>query len=140
MVDGDLWGLSAGGLGLVADGSITGLSLSGLGIVSDRSITGVTLAGLAIVADDRLAGLGVTAGRIVADNTRGATVAGWLRTWEMRGLAISPYTQIKGQQRGLAIGIFNTADELHGLQIGVLNRAKNNRGIAQWLPLFNFHK
>jgi hypothetical protein len=87
-----------------------------------------------------VAGLGATIGRIYADEVRGLTVAAWLKTWDQRGVAISPYTQIKGAQRGLAIGIFNSADELHGLQIGVLNRAKNNKGWKQWLPLFNYHK
>jgi hypothetical protein len=109
-------------------------------MVGDDHIRGISVAGLALVAETRVSGLGLTLGRIVSSETRGATVAGWLKTWDMRGLAISPYTQIKGPQRGLAIGVFNTADELHGLQIGILNRAKNNKGLAQWLPLVNFHK
>ena len=109
-------------------------------MVGGEDVTGLSVAGLALVADRRVAGVGITIGRIYADEVRGGTVAAWLKTWDQRGVSISPYTQIKGAQRGLAIGIFNTADELHGLQIGVLNRAKNNKGIAQWLPLFNFHK
>ncbi|HKP29678.1 MAG TPA: hypothetical protein VJU15_09750 [Gemmatimonadales bacterium] len=137
---GKMEGLTVSGLALVTENNVTGINLTGLALVGGEDITGLSVAGLALVADRRVAGLGATIGRIYADEVRGVTVAGWLKTWDQRGLSISPYTQIKGAQRGLAIGIFNTADELHGLQIGVLNRAKNNQGIAQWLPLVNFHK
>ena len=47
---------------------------------------------------------------------------------------------MKGVQRGLTIAIYNHATELHGLQVGVLNRADNNTGAARMLPLVNFHR
>ena len=49
------------------------------------------------------------------------------------------FNQVRGTQHGLAIGVFNTADELHGIQIGVLNRARNNRPPFRWLPVVNAH-
>ena len=39
----------------------------------------------------------------------------------------------------LTIGVFNYAQELHGIQIGLLNFAGNNRGAARWLPIVNAH-
>ena len=57
----------------------------------------------------------------------------------MRGVAIAAFNQIRGEQHGLAIGVFNSADELHGMQIGLLNRARNNRPPFRWLPIFNAH-
>jgi hypothetical protein len=42
-------------------------------------------------------------------------------------------------QRGLSIGIFNHADNLHGVQIGVLNFAGNNPEGLKILPLLNVH-
>ena len=42
-------------------------------------------------------------------------------------------------KRGLTIGIFNKAEELEGIQIGLLNHAGNNRGMLRWLPLINAH-
>lgn len=40
-------------------------------------------------------------------------------------------------QTGLAIGIYNSAEVLKGVLIGLLNRAKNNRPPFRWLPLLN---
>ena len=57
----------------------------------------------------------------------------------MQGVTIAGYNRIEGVQRGLAIGLFNSAKELHGIQIGLLNHAGNNRGIARWLPIVNAH-
>jgi hypothetical protein len=38
---------------------------------------------------------------------------------------------------GITIG--NSARVLNGIQIGVLNRAQNNRGVWRMLPLLNAH-
>lgn len=38
------------------------------------------------------------------------------------------------------IGLINSARELHGLQIGLVNHAGNNPAGLRWLPLLNFHK
>ena len=55
----------------------------------------------------------------------------------MTGVSISAFNHIKGSQRGLAIGIFNYANECKGIQIGILNHiASNPRGL-RWLPLIN---
>ena len=37
------------------------------------------------------------------------------------------------------IGVFNRADNLHGVQIGVLNYAGNNPSGLKWLPGINVH-
>ena len=47
--------------------------------------------------------------------------------------------RVRGLQAGLSIGIYNSARVLNGLQLGVLNRAQNNRGIWRMLPLVNAH-
>jgi len=57
----------------------------------------------------------------------------------MDGLALSPYNPIRGLQRGLAIGLYNSADELNGVQMGILHRAKNNRAPFKILPVLNLH-
>jgi hypothetical protein len=46
---------------------------------------------------------------------------------------------VAGSQRGLTIGLLNYAKELHGIQLGVLNIAGNNRGLAHVLPVLNLH-
>ena len=55
----------------------------------------------------------------------------------VRGVTLSAYNHIKGEQRGLSLGLLNTAWELHGWQIGVLNYARNNPKGLRLLPLFN---
>jgi hypothetical protein len=42
-------------------------------------------------------------------------------------------------QTGVTVGIYNSAEVLNGVQIGVLNRAKNNPPGLQWLPILNAH-
>jgi hypothetical protein len=46
---------------------------------------------------------------------------------------------MKGVQRGLAIGIVNYAQELHGLQVGLINIARNNSPGTRVLPIANWH-
>ena len=46
----------------------------------------------------------------------------------------------EGVQRGLAIGIVNFAEELHGAQIGLINIARNNPSGRRVLPVINWHR
>jgi hypothetical protein len=55
----------------------------------------------------------------------------------MKGLSISAFNHIQGEQFGIAIGIFNYAYAVHGFQLGVLNHVKNNPRGLRWLPVFN---
>jgi hypothetical protein len=57
----------------------------------------------------------------------------------MTGFSVSAFNHIKGSQQGLTIGIFNYAEHLQGIQLGLLNFAGNNRRGLQWLPLINAH-
>ena len=68
-----------------------------------------------------------------------ATAIAWTRLGTLEGVSIAAYNRIEHVQRGLTIGIFNQARELHGVQIGILNYAGNNEGIARWLPIVNLH-
>lgn len=153
----DIWGIAVAGLGTVANGSITGIAIGGLGTVANRdvtgaglagmavvangSITGVGIGGLAVVANDRMTGLGIGGLAVVADREiRGLAVAGYsVDSHALTGFSISSYNRIRGPQRGLVIGIYNSAYELHGVQIGLINRAKNNNPPFKILPLLNVH-
>jgi len=46
---------------------------------------------------------------------------------------------VTGTQRGIAIGLYDHAEELFGIQIGLLNRADNNPGLFRILPFLNAH-
>jgi hypothetical protein len=46
---------------------------------------------------------------------------------------------VRGEQHGLTIGLFNYAESLDGVQVGLLNYAGNNRAGLRWLPIANAH-
>ena len=151
-------GLNIGGLAVVGEhGGVRGISVAGLAVVGEEGVKGVSVAGLAVVGDESVQGLTVTLGAIESGSlVRGWSVAGyrikspqvqgvaipvaWLRTEALEGASISVYNRVVGTQRGLAIGLLNYARELHGVQLGVLNIAGNNRGVAHVLPVINLHR
>ena len=57
----------------------------------------------------------------------------------LTGVSASAFNYIKGEQHGLSIGIFNYARRLFGVQLGLLNYAKNNPVPFRLLPLLNVH-
>jgi hypothetical protein len=102
------------------------VSIAGVGVGAPR-IEGLVLSGAA-------AGATVMRGVVVAPAYFRIDDAG-----RLTGLSVSAYNHIKGEQRGLAIGIFNYARSLNGVQIGVLNYAGNNSRGRRLLPLVNLH-
>jgi hypothetical protein len=59
---------------------------------------------------------------------------------DLSGIGIAGYNHIRGTQRGLVIGVYNRAETLHGVQLGLINYAGNNSGLLRVLPLINIHK
>jgi hypothetical protein len=57
----------------------------------------------------------------------------------LRGMSVAAFNDIRGEQRGLCIGLLNIANELHGLQVGVINIARNKTSFSV-LPLFNYNR
>jgi hypothetical protein len=57
----------------------------------------------------------------------------------LQGVAAAPYVNVQGRQQGLAVGIYNRARVLSGVQIGLVNVAKNNPAWARALPLVNLN-
>jgi hypothetical protein len=150
--------VAIGGLGVAAGGDVRGLTIAGIGVGAGDDLTGVTIAGLGIGAGGEakwvnIAGIGVGASRIRgvtltgvgvgAERISGFTVAPfYLRVTsggEMRGVSVSAFNRIDGAQRGVAIGLLNIADELDGLQIGLINIARNKPS-RRVLPLFNYYR
>src|SRR5207245_1592590 len=132
--------ISVGGLGAVSNGSLEGVGIGGLAVVTNGRITGAGIAGLAVVANGAITGLSVAGYRVDSPRVTGVNVAGlYLNTREFSGMSLSAYNRVRGLQRGVTIGIYNSAYVLKGIQVGVLNRAKNNRGIFRILPVLNAH-
>jgi hypothetical protein len=155
-VGGRLRGVAIGGLGVGGGGSAEGLMIGGLGVGSGGDVTGIAIGGLGVGAGGRLhglavGGLGVGAPRIDgiaaaalavgAQDAKGALIAPWVKIehGEMQGLTIGAFNQVRGLHHGLAIGIVNYAEELQGVQVGVINIARNNPSGAKVLPIANAH-
>ncbi len=154
---GSMTGIGIGGIGIGAGGDYKGLAIAGVGAGAGGRFEGIVVAGGGAGSGDLLkglaiAGIGVGAPRVEglvisstagAEEARGAFIApAYFRitdSGELTGFSISAFNHIKGEQHGLAIGIFNDARELHGVQIGVLNYAGNNGGGLKMLPVVNVH-
>src|SRR5690606_5067965 len=133
-----------GGVGVVATGTLTGVALSAGGVVGTEGVRGLAVGGFGVVADPgEIRGFALSLGRVDSPaQIRGAVVGGYRvkapavsglaasvlmnRSTDFSGLGVAGYNEVRGTQRGLVIGIFNTAEVLHGLQIGLLNHAGNN--------------
>lgn len=152
---GDVTGIQIGGFGVGSGGRVSGITIGGFGAGAGGDITGITIGGFGVGAGGTLrgyafGGVGVGAPRIRGivtasaaggHDVRGIVIAPvWFKIADdgrVKGLTVSAFNQIKGEQFGLSIGLLNYAWDVHGVQIGVLNYAGNNPKGLRLLPLFN---
>lgn len=138
---GSIRGIAIGGVGVGAGGDITGLAIGGVGVGSGGELRGIGVGGLGVGAP-RMTGLMLSGLGAGGEDVRGVVVApAYFRIEEngrLRGVSVSAYNDIRGEQRGLSIGLINIAEELHGLQLGLINIARNKDRFPV-LPLANYH-
>jgi hypothetical protein len=150
-------GVSIGGAGVVATGTFTGIAISAGGVVGTEGVRGFALGGFGVVSDPgEIRGIALSLGRVDSpEEIRGAAVGGYRvkapeisglaasvlmnRSQDFAGFGVAGYNEVRGTQRGIVIGLFNTAEVLRGLQIGLLNHAGNNPPPFRWLPILNAH-
>ena len=137
---GSIDGIAIGGLGVGSSGNVTGLAIGGLGVGSGGTLRGIGIGGLGVGAP-RVEGIAISALGVGAQNAKGALFAAWVKIehGEMQGLTVGGFNQVRGLHHGLAIGIVNYAEELQGVQIGLINIARNNPRGARVLPIANAH-
>lgn len=121
--EGDVHGITTAGLGTIEEGRFTGINVAGVATFTDGEMRGLNAAGLAAVVRGRLQGIGLAAGTVHAT--------------ALDGVAVSAWNHVRGEQRGLTIGIFNYARTLRGLQLGLLNYVRSNPKGLRLLPVFN---
>lgn len=140
--------LTAGGLG--AGNKLRGIMIAGLGMGSGESITGLAVSSLAI-GSPHIAGTSV-ATVVLARQMTGLNISAWLDILppnafsrreqgpegQFTGVSLSVVNRIRGEQKGLAIGLVNYARVLHGVQIGLFNWAGNN-AFFKAMPVVNAH-
>ena len=133
-------GITIAGVGAGGGGDVTGLTIAGVGVGSGGTIKWVTIAGLGIGAP-RIEGLAI-APAVGGHEVHAAAIApGLLRVVNdgtQRGVALSAVSYIQGTQRGLTIGVVNYTWTLDGVQIGVINIARNNPRGRRVLPVINW--
>lgn len=164
---GNVNGITIGGLGVGAGGDLNGFTAALAGIGAGDRIRGITIAGIGVGAGEEVKGITVACigvgsrkvtGLVIASAVGGIDVKGimiapaWFRVGDkhknddgttevkegtMTGLSVSAYNSIKGEQRGVAIGIVNYATRVKGIQFGLINIVKENPRGLRVLPIFN---
>ncbi|MGH7700801.1 MAG: LA_2272 family surface repeat-containing protein [Gemmatimonadales bacterium] len=92
--------------------------------------------GLSIGNSARVNGLRINFQDHRLERVNGVNLTFWT---DLTGFSFGAYNRVQGTQVGLAIGIYNSARTLKGLQIGLLNRADNNKPPFRYLPILNAH-
>lgn len=135
-------GIQFGGLGVGAGNDLRGFSAGVLGVGCGNHLQGVAIGGIGAGAP-KISGLAVGGIGVGGENLTGAMLAlGMIRVedhGQLTGFSSSAFNYIRGRQVGFSIAIVNYADELEGVQMGLVNYAGNNPKWAQILPLLNMH-
>lgn len=85
-------------------------------------------------------GIGSPKKNIENRSINGVPVGVLINAEKLNGLIIALGNSYSKQMTGISISLFNQTENLHGLQIGLINYAGNNPKLLRWLPFFNFHK
>ncbi|MEP1097358.1 MAG: hypothetical protein ABJG78_19735 [Cyclobacteriaceae bacterium] len=142
----DMTGINFGGVGMGAGGTLKGINIGGVGVGAGDEVMGVNVAIVGVGAPEVK---GISMASVVGgDRIVGIAIApAWLKVGEkgdsveddteLKGLAISAFNQIRGENNGLSIGVLNIAEGGKGFQLGILNHYPNNPKGLRWLPIFN---
>ena len=151
-------GIGIGGIGAGAGNNATGFFFGGIGAGAGNDLTGIAIGGIGVGCGNKLSGVaaaviaagapeveGILLTGIAAGGVRVKGVSltpGYFKIEDggsLTGVSISSFNHVRGHQRGLTIGLFNYAESLHGVQLGLINFAGNNKKGLRWLPIFNAH-
>jgi hypothetical protein len=134
-----LSGVAIAGLGFGIGEDARGLLLSGLGAGIGRDFRGIAIGGLGLGVGGEMRGIAVGGLGVGAESTRGLTLAG-LKTsgTRMVGVTVSAYNRWEESMSGVAVALLNVTQELHGVQLGVINIVWKNPKGRRVLPLVNW--
>ncbi len=139
-----------GGIG--AGEKITGITIGGIGVGAGEELRGITGA-LVGVGSPKVRGLAVALA-VGGLDLKGIMIApayfrvgGGTRTDSdgvkseeegvVTGISVSAFNQVKGETRGVALGVVNYTKRIKGFQLGVINIVKENPKGLRVLPIFN---
>src|SRR5258708_6014215 len=145
-------GFAVSGIATVSGQDMRGINVGGLALVSGQDLRWLNMGGLAVVGE-QIDGVSLSAGAVESGSLQGFAVGGYrvkareaegffasalyTRTRYLTGVAVAPYNRVRALQVGLAIGVVNDATELHGVHLGVIKIARNNRGWRRVPPPLN---
>jgi len=100
----------------------------------------LTIHGVDVDIANRLEGLGAAGLSVRAGEISGATLAAALvKAHTLTGFSAGAVNYFDEYQVGLSIGIVNIAQRLNGIQLGIINIARNNSSPFRVLPIINAH-
>lgn len=138
----DAKGLIVGGIGAGAGETMSGIAVSVVGVGAGARFSGIGIGGVGVGAGEQMKGLAVAGLGVGSPSITGLSIAGGYSRVEdgrLRGVALSGWNDIRGTQRGLTIGLYNYTRELNGIQMGLINVARNNPAWARVLPGVNLN-
>lgn len=131
--------------GLITGGDkVNGISIAPIAAFHGK-INGLALSGLATYFDTtngvQLNVLGTTPIDFMSSKViNGLGIGGlYFNCVNVNGVLVSSLLCYAEQVNGVSISCVNVAEELHGVQIGLLNYAANNKKPFKKLPFINFH-
>jgi hypothetical protein len=119
---------------LGAGGSVSGLAIAGVGVGSP-TLKAIVIA--PAVAAIEVKGLVIAPAYLQVGSKNSKWEKSGVNDPVIKGIAISAYNNIRGEQKGLTIGLFNYAQKQKGFQLGILNYVKDNPRGLRLLPIFN---
>lgn len=156
----NITGISVSLLGIGAGEKIQGITIAGIGMGAGEQIQGIAIAGVGM-GSETIKALAITpvigavsiTGFIVApfymqtgysskhrrigDSKSGDSTITELTEGVFKGLSVSAYNNIKGDQVGVTLGVVNRTHRIRGVQFGLINIVKENPRGLRVLPIFN---
>ncbi len=137
---GDVNGVNIGGLATVSSGDMDGLQLGGLLNATAKTVNGVQMAGVSNIAN-QLNGIQIAPfSNVSALKMRGMQI-GAISNIAMgvkQGIQLSAGANVStADMRGVQAGLYNYADTLTGVQLGILNAAVSHPSGVQ-IGLINY--
>jgi hypothetical protein len=145
-------GFSFAIVGVGAGQKITGLTVAGVGVGAGESVRGITAA-VGGIGSPKLRGIAIALAvggvdvkgimiapaffRVGGGNHRNDDGSVVTEEGVMTGLSVSAYNRIKGEQRGVALGVVNYTKRIKGFQFGLINIVRDNPRGLRVLPIFN---
>jgi hypothetical protein len=150
-----LSGITIGGLGVGAGETVNGITFGGLGVGAGEQLKGFVVSLLAagspevkaiavapVVGSINMNGLIIAPAYMKVGYTNKSKNENGEVTREdeegsFKGVGISAFNQVKGNQKGVTIGAVNYTHTIKGIQLGIINIVKENPKGLRVLPFFN---